>query len=183
VLGGYGYTREYPVEQYYRDTRINPIHEGTNGIQALDLLGRKVMQENGEGFRLFVARVLADAERASANPDLQEFAEALRETCACAVEVTRFLGAALVRGEARQALANANHYMNLLGHLAIAWVWLAQSALALATARTEAEQRFARGTLDACRYFFRHELPQTRAWAGLLLAMDRSVLDAEIASL
>jgi butyryl-CoA dehydrogenase len=183
VLGGYGYTREYPVEQHYRDTRINPIHEGTNGIQALDLLGRKVMQENGEGFRLFVARVLADAERASANPALQEFAEALRETCARAVTVTRFLGAALARGEARQALANAHHYMNLLGHLAIAWVWLAQSELALVTAKTDAELCFARGTLDACRYFFRHELPQTKPWADLLLAMDPSALDAEIAAL
>jgi butyryl-CoA dehydrogenase len=69
VLGGYGFTREYPVEQCYRDNRINPIHEGTNGIQALDLLGRKAMMHNGAALKLLLQRIGATCAEAAAVPD------------------------------------------------------------------------------------------------------------------
>lgn len=183
VLGGYGYTRDYPVEQFYRDTRINPIHEGTNGIQALDLLGRKVMMEDGAALRLFLARIQDDADRAAQHPELAGFAQQLTAAAQRLAEVTQRIGATLVKGEVRLALANAHRYMDLFGHVAIAWAWLSQSGKALSIADKESSRRFAQGTLDACRYFFVHELPMTEHWARLLMSLDRSTLDARIEAL
>ena len=77
VLGGYGYTRDYPVEQFWRDNRLNMIHEGTHGIQALDLLGRKVVMDGGAGLALLGARISATVQAAAAMPDLEQFARAL----------------------------------------------------------------------------------------------------------
>ena len=77
MLGGYGYTRDFPVEQYWRDNRLNMIHEGTHGIQGLDLLGRKVTQQQGAGLRLLIERIEASIGRAQAVESLQPQAERL----------------------------------------------------------------------------------------------------------
>ncbi len=176
ILGGYGYTREYPVEQCYRDNRINPIHEGTNGIQALDLLGRKAMMQEGAALKLLLQRIGASCAEASALPELHELAAQLAAGLKLAGETTQAVGARMAAGEVRLALANANHYMSLLGHLSIGWVWLqsavlAQRALAGANA---SDQAFYRGKLQACRFFFATELPQIELAARLLRGADDS---------
>jgi butyryl-CoA dehydrogenase len=169
VHGGYGYTRDYPVEQLYRDNRLNPIHEGTHGIQGLDLLGRKVRLANGRGFELLLAAMRATAARArgSDDPALHGHAGELEEAAARAAATTRRLLAA----QPDLALANASLYLEALGHVVVAWLWLEQ---ALATrARTDA---FHAGKRQACRFFFRHELPRTTPQFALLDSLDDTTL-------
>ena len=178
VHGGYGYTRDYKVEQFYRDNRLNPIHEGTHGIQAMDLLGRKVGMERGRAFELLLAKMGATAAEARASDSalLKQCAEALDAAAAEAGATTRAL---LSARDAKLMLANASVYLEMLGHVVIAWVWLRQAQLAqraLATAQG-GELAFYRGKLQACQYFFRYELPRTGAQNELLRKLDRTCLE------
>jgi alkylation response protein AidB-like acyl-CoA dehydrogenase len=176
VLGGYGYTRDYPVEQHYRDNRINPIHEGTNGIQALDLLGRKAMLDNGAALKLLLGRITSTIEDAASEPTLQPLAAQLGAAVQLAADTTRNAAMRMRDGEIRPVLANAAHYMTLLGHLSIGWIWLWQALLAeraLASAG-EADQAFYRGKLQTCRFFFATELPQIELAARLVAGVDDS---------
>jgi alkylation response protein AidB-like acyl-CoA dehydrogenase len=179
VLGGYGYTREYPVEQLYRDNRLNPIHEGTNGIQALDLLGRKAMMQGGAALKLLMARIQPTLAEAAAIEDLKPLADTLQTHVRLCAETTAVLGAAMARGDVARALANAGHYMTLLGHTVIAWTWLRQAvvaARALAAGAAEADVAFYEGKIAACRYFLLHELPVVAHSAQLLQSLEDSVL-------
>ena len=126
VYGGAGYTREYPVEQCWRDNRLNPIHEGTNGIQALDLLGRKVWQNQSQGLQLLLEAMQADLQAAT-SARCEPWALSLSETLQQAVKVTQGLGKTLMAGETEQALANASCYLHLFGHICVAWMWLRQA--------------------------------------------------------
>ena len=176
VLGGYGFTREYPVEQNYRDNRINPIHEGTNGIQALDLLGRKAMMQGGAALKLMLAQVGACCAEAAALESLQSMAAQLGAGAKLAGETTRAAGTRMAAGEVRLTLANANCYMTLLGHLSIGWMWLWQAvvaARALPTA-SENDRAFYEGKLQACRFFFATELPQIELAARLVSEAESS---------
>lgn len=178
VLGGYGYTREYPVEQYYRDNRLNPIHEGSNGIQAIDLLGRKAMMERGAALQAMLLELRATAIEAAGVPALAEYSQALMDAMARIEKTTQAIAARMAGGEVRLALANASLYLTLVGHAFIAWIWLKQ-ALAAANSLTSAgaaDVYFYQGKLAACRYFFRYELPGVQANAGLLQDMDDTTL-------
>ncbi len=178
VHGGYGYTRDYKVEQFYRDNRLNPIHEGTHGIQAMDLLGRKVGMEQGRAFELLLKKMgeASEAAMASASPLLQECAKALDAAAQEAATTTR----ALLSGrDANLMLANASVYLEMLGHLVIAWTWLRQAVLAgraLAGAHGD-DKAFYQGKLQACQYFFRYELPRTAAQNELLRRLDPTCLE------
>jgi len=178
VLGGYGYTRDYPVERLYRDNRLNPIHEGTNGIQALDLLGRKALMQDGAALRLLLSRMSAVAEAAESRAALAEHAVALQQAVARIAATTGRLAAVARRGDSDLFLANASHYLDLVGHTVIAWLWLAQASVADAAlpAAAAGDAAFYRGKLQACRWFFRHELPKTLTQAALLDSLDDTVL-------
>ncbi|HEV7574793.1 MAG TPA: acyl-CoA dehydrogenase [Caldimonas sp.] len=165
VLGGYGYTRDFPVEQYWRDNRLNMIHEGTHGIQALDLLGRKVVMDGGAGLDVVREAIDATIARAEAVADLAEHAGALRRAADELAVATR---AAWSTGVPAEALANATPYLQAFGHLVLAWIWL-DVATCAARAPASAAQR---GRLAACRYFFRYELPKIGAWLGVVAARD-----------
>jgi alkylation response protein AidB-like acyl-CoA dehydrogenase len=173
VHGGYGYTREYPVEQFYRDNRLNPIHEGTDGIQGLDLLGRKVIMRDGAGLTLLVRTIREAAGRAPA--DLAWMAERLESGCARLVEVT---GKLWSDADPTTALANSTAYLNAAGHLVVAWMWLEQ-----ATAAAGREGAFYDGKRLAARYFFTHELPRTATWFDLLESRDTLLADLDDACL
>ncbi len=180
VHGGYGYTRDYKVEQFYRDNRLNPIHEGTHGIQALDLLGRKAGMQGGRAFELLLARMgeTAAAAQADAATPLQQCAAALSSAL---LEVGTTTKALLAQRDANLMLANATAYLEMLGHVAIAWIWLrqgviAQRALAVATG---SESDFYQGKLQACQYFFRYELPKTTAQHALLRSFDATCLEMQ----
>jgi hypothetical protein len=165
VLGGYGYTRDFPVEQYWRDNRLNMIHEGTHGIQALDLLGRKVVMDGGAGLDIVREAIDATIARAAPVAAIAEHAEALRRAAADVAAATR---AAWSTGVPAEALANATPYLQAFGHLVLAWVWLDVATCAAAAAPSDAQ----RGRLAACRYFFRYELPRIGAWLGVVAARD-----------
>jgi butyryl-CoA dehydrogenase len=176
VHGGYGYTREYSVEQIYRDNRLNPIHEGTHGIQALDLLGRKVTMQNGAAFALLVSRIRADLDLAEPGEEHAALAAMLDRM----ESVTAQMTAAQREGQAAAVLANATPYMEALGHLVVAWMWLRQATVAgrlLRTAEGTGEIAFLRGKLHACRYFHRWELPHIAPALNCLAAQDELFLD------
>jgi len=176
ILGGYGYTRDYPVEQCYRDNRINPIHEGTNGIQALDLLGRKAMMNKGAGLKLLLSKIAVTCSLAAEVASLRDMAVQLGASAELASATTRVAGQRMAAGEVRLVLANAAHYMTLLGHLSIAWVWLWQATIAaraLPSAKA-VDQPFYEGKLQACRFFFATELPLIEHAARLVSHADDS---------
>lgn len=167
VLGGYGYTREYDVEQHYRDNRLNPIHEGTHGIQSLDLLGRKVTQNGGAGLTALSQRINATVAAAPAG-EAAELAARLDAAWQRLLEVTAGL---LAADDTEGALANSALYLEAFGHIVIAWIWLEQY---LATFARDGD--FYEGKRQAAVFFFRYELPKTAAQLDLLESIDRTTL-------
>jgi butyryl-CoA dehydrogenase len=160
IHGGYGYTRDFPVEQYWRDNRLNMIHEGTHGIQAMDLLGRKVRMEDGAGLQLLAARINATIERALQVPQLAGYANQLARRC----RMWAATKAAWATGNPQEALANAVPYMQAFGHTVLAWIWLDVALAVLARDAALAAPPM-RGRW-AARYFFHYELPDRRLAAG-----------------
>ncbi len=159
ILGGYGYTRDFPVEQYWRDNRLNMIHEGTHGIQALDLLGRKVTMEGGAALKLLAERIAASIERAGRVDGLAEPASELAVAWQALVGATQ---SAWATGRPEDALANATPYMQAFGHTVLAWLWL---DVALSCAGRDDD--LAQGKRAAMRYFYAYELPKTAAWLAV----------------
>ncbi len=177
VHGGYGYTREFPVERLYRDNRLNHIHEGTHGIHGLDLLGRKVPLQGGAALKDLFARMAASITAAAARAALAEDAAALGRAIEDIGATTRALLAAMP-AEPERALANATLYLDSLGHVVVAWRWLdlaLAADTALATADADARD-FYRGKLAACRYFHRYELPRIAPTLALLRSLDDTAL-------
>jgi alkylation response protein AidB-like acyl-CoA dehydrogenase len=172
VHGGYGYTRDFPVEQYWRDQRLNMIHEGTHGIQAADLLGRKVVMEGGRGLQLVARRINRTIEAAMQRPDLAEHANALAKALQRVGAATK---AAWATNDPSAALANAVPYMQAFGHTVIAWIWLD----VVLTVPADASQRSAAqtGRLHAARYFFHYELPKVAAWLEVVETRDPTCAD------
>ncbi|MEH0844014.1 acyl-CoA dehydrogenase [Micromonospora sp. CPCC 205711] len=186
VHGGYGYTRDYDVEQHWRDNRLNPIHEGTHGIQALDLLGRKATMRGGAGLSLLLETIRVTIGRAwKADGEAAELAGQLSAAVDRIAATTRRVWSA---GDPAVALANASAYLEAVGHVVIAWMWLEQllaagAATGPAAGGEEAAPRhgvdtaFYAGKRQAARYFFRHELPRTAVQFDLLDSLDRTTLD------
>ena len=169
IHGGYGYTRDFPVEQYWRDNRLNMIHEGTHGIQALDLLGRKVVMGEGAGLTALSRRIEATIDAARPVAALSAHAEALTGALRHVVEATR---AAWATGDPEEALANATPYLQAFGHLVVAWIWLDAAIRAESRTRASADDSLGRGLLAACTYFFRYELPRIGAWLQVVETRD-----------
>jgi len=168
VHGGYGYTRDFPVEQYWRDNRLNMIHEGTHGIQAQDLLGRKVVMNGGAGLELLGARMQATIERAAS---IAEHAPQARALAAAVQAVQAATRAAWSSGLPDDALINAMPYMQAFGHTVLAWIWL-ELALAAHAVREPARADAMAGKLQAMRYFYAYELPKVAAWLDVVNARD-----------
>jgi butyryl-CoA dehydrogenase len=197
IHGGYGYTRDFPVEQYWRDQRLNMIHEGTHGIQAMDLLGRKVLLDKGKGLQMLGERIQATIDLASANRhrepadshrepsnshreptsrhrerseaiSLQTHAHSLKQAWHEVVQATQ---AAWQCDDPALSLANAVPYMQAFGHTVIAWVWL-QVAMA-----SQGEGDANHGRRQACQFFFHYELPKIGAWLNVVNSRDSTCAD------
>ena len=180
VLGGYGYTDEFPSEQYFRDMRIHAIHEGTTGIQAMDLLGRKVIQKKGAGLKAFVEEVEAAMNSAADRPELAPSAARLKETLELLQSVTRAKLGLMKEGKVAVSLADACLYLELFGVVAVAWQWLKQgvaAAKALEAGVGESETNFYRGKLTTMRYFFHYELSKSK-WLSARLLEDDGLTEA-----
>lgn len=158
IHGGYGYTRDFDVEQLWRDNRLNPIHEGTTGIQAIDLVGRKVLGD-GSGLSVLGLRIMKAAKAAAVVPGLEGHAAALSAAWRAVTDTIERLRDC----EGAAALDNATPFLWAFGHVVVAWLWLEQ---ALAAAGLD-DRGLAEGKLRACRFFFECELPK----ADMLLAL------------
>ncbi len=175
ILGGYGYCDEFPLEQFYRDARIHPIHEGTTGIQGITLLGRNVTMKNGKAIKLFLGEVQATIKKAEEVPELKSYAQELKEALDKLTKVTlHLIGVAQSKGP-DVFLADSTLYLEFFGIVSVAWQWFLQAlsiqkALNLKPSGTEAD--FYRGKFYTFRYFFRYELPKIEGLAKRLMDAD-----------
>ncbi|MDE2594272.1 MAG: acyl-CoA dehydrogenase, partial [Burkholderiales bacterium] len=179
VLGGYGYTRDFPVEQYWRDNRLNMIHEGTHGIQGLDLLGRKVVMNGGQALAVLGARITQTIDKAAQVDTLSAHAQALGKALNKVAQSTQ---AAWSTGKPQEALANATPYLQAFGHTVLAWIWLELAIAAQAAkagGKRAADEAFLQGKLAACDYFFHFELPRIDAWLGVVSRRDMTCAQAQ----
>lgn len=174
-LGGYGYCDEFPLEQYYRDARIHPIHEGTTGIQGMDLLGRKVTMQKGAALALFLTRVKETIAEAETHEAIASEARRLSDALAQLEQVTGRLVGLAGEGKVEVFLADATLYLEYVGIITIAWQWLSQtivSEAALAQDADNPDANFYLGKRTTCHYFFRYELPKCAGLATRLLEAD-----------
>jgi alkylation response protein AidB-like acyl-CoA dehydrogenase len=163
IHGGYGYTRDFDVEQVYRDNRLNPIHEGTHGIQAIDLVGRKILRDSGAALALLGERIAETIARARKDDDLVSNAVALDQAWIDTIDVVAFLQ----REPADNALHNASVFLTAFGHLVVGWLWLDQALAAAITSATMRESR-----LRSCRYFMAAELPKARQQLAFVKSLN-----------
>ncbi len=175
ILGGYGYCDEFPLEQFYRDARIHPIHEGTTGIQGITLLGRNVTMKNGAAFKLFHGEVQDTIKKAEGIAELKPYAHELKGAMDTLTKVTlQLIGLAQSKGP-EVFLADATLYLEFFGIVSIAWQWLLQAVhvqKALGQKPTGADADFYQGKMYAFRYFFRYELPKIEGLAKRLTDGD-----------
>lgn len=160
VHGGYGYTRDFDVEQLWRDNRLNPIHEGTTGIQGIDLLGRKLLQSDGKALALLCKRVAETSAQASVIPEWASMASSLLDFWNIVQETVSGLQ---LRGGAR-AFDDATLFLRSFGHGVVAWLWL---DLAL-KGQAASDHSLRDGLTFACRFFFQSEVPQARTWLSIV---------------
>ena len=179
VLGGAGYTRDYPVERYYRDNRLNPIHEGTHGIQGMDLLGRKVVMDNGAGFMALIRRIRSDLERAVRVDACRDLAARVGQAMDELERVTAALVSELMK-DPKRGLANATLYLDFMGHVVMAWMWVRITMAAERKRSREGDSAFIRGKFQAARYFMNRELARTKVWAETLERNDQSAFDMAV---
>jgi butyryl-CoA dehydrogenase len=178
ILGGYGYTRDYPLERLYRDNRLNPIHEGAHGIHGLDLLGRKVSMRGGAALEALFVEMEATLIQARALDSLSEAVAQLEQAREQLAATTATLGALRDGGQAPRAMANAGIYLDVFGHVVIGWLWLRMAVIATREAAETrgSEQDFYSGKLQAAQYFFRYELAKVGERLALLAAADDTCL-------
>jgi butyryl-CoA dehydrogenase len=174
-LGGSGYCDDYPLEQYYRDARIHPIHEGTTGIHGLDLLGRKVIMRGGKAYKLFLEEVQGAIGEAGKFEELRSYGQKLKQSLEMLEEVTGHLMEVGKKETPELFLADATLYLEFFGIVSMAWQWLVQAIAVvkvLGNSVEGAEQNFYKGKLLTFRYFFEYELPKIQGLAGRLMNSD-----------
>jgi alkylation response protein AidB-like acyl-CoA dehydrogenase len=180
VLGGAGYCDDFPLEQYYRDIRINSIYEGTTAIHGMDLLGRKVMMAEGKAAKLFFKEVQSTIKQALAVPILQPAAHQLAGAAQELHETTLHLIDLAMQKQPEVFLADATLYLEYFGTIAIGWQWLKQGLAAdhASSSGNKGESpAFYRSKLAAMHYFFEYELPKTMACRQRLLSSKRVTLE------
>ena len=176
VLGGYGYTREYPVERLYRDNRLNHIHEGTWGIQGLDILGRKAQMQNGAAVAVLRDEIQITLDAAA---DLAGLASHCVQLADALAQVEATIKAVSEADDSSLALANATIFLDAMGHLVIAWMWLKQAVAATVGLDKghEPDTAFYRGKLAAAQFFYRYELPKIQSNLAIVASLDSTCYD------
>ena len=185
VLGGYGYTRDFPIERFYRDNRLNPIHEGTHGIQGIDLLGRKVSMQDGLAFKLLLTEFSETINQANAFKSLRSHVEVFQSAVRLIEDVTKKINDEKKDNGDTVALANSGIYLDTLGHIVIGWIWIKQAITVFAnpSRRDKSSAKFYDGKLRACDYFYKYEMPKVEERCKLLLELDVTCLEADPESL
>lgn len=175
ILGGYGYTREFPVERIYRDNRLNHIHEGTHAIHGIDILGRKVRMYDGAALKVLLSEINNTIAQARQNEAFSEYAGALQTSLKILEKTTRLV---LACENKSLALANATVFLDAMGHIVVAWLWLWQALTAEEGLQTAIDKdlEFYKGKLAACRFFFKYELPKVESQLDLVGQLDDTCL-------
>lgn len=171
VLGGYGYTTEYPVERYYRDNRLNHIHEGTHGIHGIDILGRKMQMADGAALKILAQEMSGTMDDAK---QFKPVAAYCQQLSGAMQQIESTLKAVAQADDPALGLANATLFLDAVGYIVIAWMWLKQAVAASQGLESAAatDEAFYHGKLAACRFFYRYELPKTRASLELVAELD-----------
>ncbi len=183
-FGGSGYCDDYPLEQYYRDARIHPIHEGTTAIHGIDLLGRKIPMKNGKAFMLYLGEVEAAINETNGSPFLEPYGRQLSELLERLKKVTMHLIGVEKEKGPEHFLADATLYLELFGIISIGWQWLVQATIiekALQGECSKTDHIFYRGKLFAFRYFFGYELAKTEGLLKRLTHGDGVTVEMEAA--
>ena len=180
IHGGAGYTTEFPVEQYYREARIHPIHEGTTGIHGLDLLGRKTTMQQGKPAQLFAAELTKTMQETAAYPELLPLTEALQKAAYKAQKVTAHL-LSLATTDTEAYLADATLYLEMMGIITIAWQWLRQAKVAQAALNTDStlDADFYKGKIMTAKYFFEYELVKVDGLVKRLSSDEKVTMDMQ----
>ena len=181
-LGGSGYCDDYPLEQYYRDCRIHPIHEGTTGVQGMDLLGRKVIMKNGQAFLLYINEIEDTIGAAQKYGELKGFANDLNTALTDLQDVTQHLIMLAQQQGPEDFLSDATLYLEFFSIVTVAWQWLLQGVAvhrALQAGVKKADQNFYHGKMFTLRYFFAYELPKTLGLARRLMDDDRLTVEMQ----
>jgi butyryl-CoA dehydrogenase len=181
-LGGYGYCQDFPLEQYYRDARIHPIHEGTTGIQGMDLLGRKVMMQDGRAYKLYLEEIQRTIEKASGIDQLASYTRKLQKACELLQSVTIHMKSLASSAGPEVFLADATVYLEFFSIIAVAWQWLKQMVSiqkGLDKKRSRSETQFYNGKFHAFRFFFSYELPKIHGLAPRLMDSDRVTVEMQ----
>ncbi|MEC9248837.1 MAG: acyl-CoA dehydrogenase [Pseudomonadota bacterium] len=180
ILGGYGYTRDFPLERFYRDNRLNPIHEGTHGVQGIDLLGRKVSMQDGAAFKLLLGEFAKTIEIAADITCLSSHVTTFEVSVEAIEKATKQINEIKKEQGDSIALANAGIYLDTLGHLVIGWIWLKQATTVVEASEnsTANDEAFYSGKLRACDYFFRYEMPKIEERCRLLCEADKTCYEA-----
>ncbi|MDG2475807.1 MAG: acyl-CoA dehydrogenase [Flavobacteriaceae bacterium] len=172
VLGGYGFCSDFILQQYYRDIRISSIYEGTTGIQSQDLLGRKMMLNNGEGAKLLLDEIKKTIDKANQDNELKEWASNLNDQLDQTQKILFHLIPFASKGDYERFLADASIFMEFFGLVIVGWSWLEiglASKHALTMSESSIDSKFYQSKLDALEYFYAYELPKTKGFAEILL--------------
>lgn len=175
VLGGYGFTTDFVLEQYYRDIRIMALYEGTTGIQSLDLLGRKVVMKNGEAMKLLTREIIDTIKMASNFDELRPYAEELKSASKSLEDVLMHLLQFAMKGEHERYIADATIFMEMMGTIVVAWLWLKMASFAktaLLTGNLVQDETFYESKIHTMKFFFKYELPKIDGHKAILKHHD-----------
>jgi len=182
IFGGYGFTKDFIAEQYYRETRIHTIHEGTTAIHGLDLLGRKVMMKNGKAVMYLMQEVMGDITKAKQYDNTKIHAQTLEKKLGQLQELSMHLMGVAQKEGVEAYLSDATLYLELFGTLVLGWQWLKMANTC--NESTTIDAAFKASKFLCCNYFFEYELPKTEALftrlkstSRVTIGVDNSLID------
>jgi alkylation response protein AidB-like acyl-CoA dehydrogenase len=179
VYGGYGYCDEYPAEQYMRDVKISSIYEGTNGIQALDLIGRKLAQKQGQLFRELYEEVTDFVGKNENHATLKAEMAALKGSIDTVGQVAMTFAEWGMGGDQVSPMLSATPFLEMCGDTIVAWLLLDQAVLAEQKVKAGQNDAFYRNKARTARFFATHVLPRVRMQAKAILAKDKTAMEIE----
>jgi len=182
IFGGYGFTKEYPQEQLLRDCKITQIYEGTNGIQAMDLLGRKLGLNKGKAFTDLLSEISRTIETAKGIEGLKAQAGKLEAALTKLMETAKSLGGLMGAGKIETAFAHAHPFLDVTGDVLMAWMLLWRATIAsdkLAAKPKKKDLAFYNGILTSARFFSASVLPVTLGKMDTVMAGDTAAMDID----
>ena len=182
VLGGAGFTDDFPLEQYYRDVRIAAIYEGTTTIHGMDILGRKVMMQKGKALQLLAKEITETIGKASKIQSLQSYCTKMGKIAQSLQKTTVHLGQLAMKERPEVFLSDATLYLEFFGIVTVAWLWLKQGFVAqqaLDNGASGEEYNFYQGKVHTMQYYFEYEVPKTQALRDRLLSTNNLTLNID----